>query len=47
MWPDRRYLVADRLVVIGVGDRKVIEPELRKLNLGAIEIRDAEGKVIN
>ena len=40
----RKYLVPDRLVVIAVGDRKVIEPELQKLNLGAIEIRDAEGR---
>jgi zinc protease len=41
----RRYLVPDRLVVIAVGDRKVIEPELLKLNLGAIEIRDTEGRL--
>ncbi|MBI4887860.1 MAG: insulinase family protein [Acidobacteria bacterium] len=40
----RRYLERDRLVVIAVGDRAVIEPELRKLNLGAIEIRDPEGR---
>jgi zinc protease len=40
----RKYLVPDRLVVIAVGDRKVIEPELQKLNLGAIEIRDTEGR---
>ena len=40
-----RYLQPDRLVVIAVGDRKVIEPELQKLNLGAIEIRDAEGRL--
>ncbi len=43
----RKYLVADRLVVIAVGDRKVIEPELRKLNLGAVEIRDAEGRPVS
>ena len=40
-----RYLQPDRLVVVAVGDRKVIEPELAKLNLGSIEIRDAEGRV--
>ena len=39
-----RYLQPDRLVVVAVGDRKVIEPELQKLNLGTIEIRDAEGR---
>jgi zinc protease len=43
----RKYLVPDRLVVIAVGDRTVIEPELRKLNLGAVEIRDAEGKPVS
>jgi zinc protease len=41
-----RYLPPERLVVIAVGDRKVIEPELQKLNIGAIEVRDAEGRVI-
>ena len=43
----RKYLVADRLVVIAVGDRKVIEADLRKLNLGAVEIRDAEGRPVS
>jgi zinc protease len=43
----KRYLVPGNMVVIAVGDRKVIEPELRKLNLGAIEIRDAEGRPIS
>ena len=40
----RRYIVPDRLVVIAVGDRNAIEAELRKLNLGAVEIRDVEGR---
>jgi zinc protease len=43
----RKYLVPDRLVVIAVGDRKVIEPELQKLNLGAIEVRDTEGRPVS
>ncbi|OFW32523.1 MAG: peptidase M16 [Acidobacteria bacterium RIFCSPLOWO2_12_FULL_65_11] len=43
----KRYLVRSRMVVIAVGDRAAIEPELRKLNLGSIEIRDAEGNPIN
>jgi len=34
------------MVVVAVGDRKLIEPELQKLNLGAIEIRDAEGRPV-
>jgi zinc protease len=40
-----RYLVPGKMVVIAVGDRAKIEPELRKLELGAVEIRDAEGKL--
>jgi zinc protease len=40
----KRYLVPERLVVIAVGDRAAIEAELRKLNLGTVEIRDPEGR---
>ncbi|MGH9237893.1 MAG: M16 family metallopeptidase [Vicinamibacterales bacterium] len=40
----KRYLVPGNMVVIAVGDRKVIEPELAKLNVGMVEIRDAEGR---
>jgi zinc protease len=40
----RRYIVPDRLVVIEVGDRRAIEAELKKLNLGEIEVRDVEGR---
>jgi zinc protease len=43
----KRYLVPERMVVVAVGDRAKIEPELQKLNLGAVEIRDAEGKPIS
>jgi len=42
----KKYLVPDSMVVIAVGDRAKIEPELKKLNLGSIEIRDTEGKPI-
>ena len=42
----KKYLGTDRLVVIAVGDRTAIEPQLRKLNLGKIEVRDAEGRVV-
>ena len=41
----KKYLVADRFVVVAIGDRAKIEPELKKLNL-PIEIRDADGKVV-
>jgi zinc protease len=42
----KKYLAPDAMVVIAVGDRAKIEPELKKLNLGSIEIRDTEGKPI-
>ena len=42
----KTYLVAPNMVVVAVGDRKQIEPELRKLNLGAVEFRDTEGRVV-
>jgi zinc protease len=40
----KKYLTPDRLIVIAVGDRAKIEGSLRQLNLGALEIRDAEGR---
>ena len=40
----KKYLVPGGMTVVAVGDRKAIEPELQKLNLGPIEIRDAEGR---
>jgi hypothetical protein len=30
-----------------VGDRAAIEADLRKLNLGPVELRDAEGRPIS
>ena len=41
----QKYLAPAKMVVVAVGDRAKIEPELRKLNLGPIEILDAEGNV--
>ncbi len=41
----KKYLVPEKMIVVAVGDRAKIEPELAKLNLGAVEIRDAEGNV--
>jgi len=43
----KKYLVPANMVVVAVGDRATIEPALRKLNLGAVEIRDAEGKPVS
>jgi zinc protease len=41
----KKYLHPDRMILICVGDRAKIEPELQKLDLGEIEIRDADGKI--
>jgi zinc protease len=37
------YVHPDTAVVIAAGDRAKIEPELKKLNLGPVEVRDFEG----
>jgi zinc protease len=42
----RKYLAPARMILVVVGDRATIEPELKKLNLGTIEFRDVDGKVI-
>ena len=41
-----KYLQPSALVVVAVGDRKLIDPELRKLNLGNVETRDADGNPV-
>ena len=43
----KKYLVPEKMIVVAVGDRAKIEPELAKLNLGTVEIRDADGNVNN
>src|SRR5579863_1321599 len=42
----KKYLHPDQMILICIGDRAKIEPELLKLDLGAIEIRDADGNVV-
>ena len=42
----KKYLHPEQMILICVGDRAKIEPELLKLDLGAIEFRDADGKLI-
>ncbi len=39
----QQYLKPEETVIVAVGDRAKIEPELAKLNLGPIEIRDSAG----
>ena len=43
----QKYLVPDRMVVVAVGDRAKIEPELRKLNIGPVEVLTADGKPVS
>ena len=40
----KKYLVPSGMVVVAVGDKAQIEPQLRKLNLGSMEVRDTEGR---
>ena len=41
-----KYLKPDSTVVVAVGDRTTIEPELKKLNLGLVEARDLSGNPV-
>jgi zinc protease len=41
-----KYLRPEEMVIVAVGDRSKIEPELAKLNLGPIEHRDSSGNPI-
>lgn len=40
-----KYFAPAKLVTVAVGDLKRIAPELRKLNLGPVEIRESDGSV--
>jgi zinc protease len=42
----KKYLAPEKLIVVAVGDRAKIEPELKKLNLGTTEVRTPEGKKV-
>lgn len=42
----QKYIHPDKMVVLAVGDKAKIEDELKKLNLGKLEVRDAEGKLV-
>jgi zinc protease len=42
----QKYLKPEEAVIVAVGDRSRIEPELEKLNLGPIEIRDSMGNPV-
>ena len=42
----KKYIQPDKMIVLAVGDRAKIEEDLKKLNLGKVEIRDSDGKVV-
>jgi zinc protease len=42
----QKYILPEKMIVLAVGDRAKIEEGLKKLNLGKVEIRDAEGKIV-
>ena len=42
----KKYLTPDRMLIVAVGDKKVIEPQIQKLSLGTIAYRDADGKEV-
>ncbi|MFM2087519.1 MAG: hypothetical protein RLZZ237_2388, partial [Pseudomonadota bacterium] len=41
----KKYLQPEKLIVIGVGDKAKIAPQLSKLKLAPVEVRDTEGNV--
>jgi zinc protease len=41
----QKYIQPDKVIVVAVGDRSRIGPVLQKLNLGAPELRNADGTV--
>lgn len=41
-----KYIQPDEMIIVAVGDRSKIEPAIRKLDLGQIEIRDRDGNLI-
>jgi zinc protease len=42
----QKHILPDKMIVLAIGDRAKIEESMKKLNLGKVEIRDAEGKVV-
>jgi zinc protease len=42
----KQYLAPDKMVVVAVGDRAKIQPELEKLGLGPVEVRDVNGQPV-
>jgi len=45
--PWRKNHPPEKIIVLAVGDRAKIEEAMKKLNLGKMEIRDTEGKIVH
>jgi len=43
----KKHLAPERMLIVAVGDKAKIEPQISKLHLGAIVYRDADGKEIS
>ncbi len=42
----QKYIHPEKIAVVAVGDRSKIEDEMKKLNLGKMEVRDPDGKIV-
>ncbi len=42
----KQHLAPEKMVVVAVGDRAKIQPELEKLKLGPVEVRDVNGQPV-
>jgi zinc protease len=42
----RKYIHPDQLLIVAAGDRSKIEPQLKDAKLGAVEVRDINGKKV-
>ena len=43
----QKYILPEKMIVLAVGDRAKIEEDMKKLNLGKVEIRDTDGRVVH
>ncbi len=43
----QKYIQPEKMIVLAVGDRAKIEEDMKKLNLGKVEIRDTDGKIVH
>jgi zinc protease len=43
----QKYILPEKIIVLAVGDRTKIEADMKKLNLGKVEVRDTDGKVVH